>query len=59
MDETGKIESGNIIRVGDKMNSLVEKIQEKFNEKYGFKPKSSDVTNMIADAISKRGIHIL
>lgn len=44
--------------IGLGMVNLIEKIQEKFNQKYGFKPSIVDVTNMISDAIEKKGISI-
>ena len=45
--------------IGKRLNDLVERIQEAFEEKYCFKPTIVDVTNMIADAINKKGIKLL
>ena len=44
----GKEKNFKSIAVGLDMLSLIEKVKEKFEKEYGFKPNIIDVTNLIA-----------
>jgi len=41
--------------IGKEMLDLIEDTQQRFDEKYGFKPSIIDITNMIARAVKKKG----
>lgn len=63
MVENREIETENMKAVvkpiSEKLAELIDKIQQSFEKKYGFKPSTVNTTAMIADALNKKSIHIL
>jgi len=60
MAEDRKLKQKTFIKpISEKMVLLIERIQSKFKEKYGFQPSIIEVTNMISDAIESKGIHVI
>lgn len=58
MAETGQGMKYRIKCVSKEFDDLVERITEAFEKKHGIKPGYSQVTKMIADAMSKKNIMI-
>ncbi len=61
MVEVGEVDNPKTIikPIGEKMVKLIDRVQLGFEKKYGFRPSIIDTTNMIADAVNTKSIHII
>lgn len=44
------------IKVGKRMKDLIDYVTNKFEKEYGFRPSSTNVTNLIADRTNENGL---
>jgi len=58
MAKNRRLDKGISKPMGLEMISLIEEIQEKFNQIHGFKPTIIDITNMLARALRLKKIYL-